>query len=175
MKTETIVKIVATTAFCAILLSTAALSACAGTQQTPTDQQAFISELTTAMDQDRANARASRDPVEAADCANQAEAADRAIRELRNGYDISPTEMRMYLEVPPPSISDSERAQLIDQLEAAKAKDQRMMEISTDELVAADVYREREVDIDGLVKSLRIGDDVPWTAVQQAIYVPQNR
>lgn len=118
--------------------------------------------------------------VTAEDSAVQAAEADKLIKELSHGYEISQADLAEALEVPPRHLSPQRKADLIRQLEDARALDDR-----AEQELLSDYFSNRPVDTDKfdsqkeliteVIKELEIGDDVHWWTIKQALRVPMRR
>jgi len=118
--------------------------------------------------------------VTAEDSVTQAAKADTAIRELSYGIDVPETELANALEVPPRCLTQQKRADLIRQLEDAKALDDReeqelLKDYFNDRLVDTDKFDAQKEFVDEVVRALKIGDDVHWSTIQAALKVPASR
>ena len=112
------------------------------------------------------------DPAEAVDSMRQKYKADHAIRELEHGYEVSSEEFADAIMVPPKSISAEERAALIARLEKVEGADRETMLPITGESVRQRIYSEHGEQTAEVIKDLEIGEDVPWSRIQQAMVHP---
>jgi len=117
--------------------------------------------------------------VIAEDSAVQANTANKAIQKLRRGLDVSNGELSAGLEVPPPHLSPEARANLIQQLEDAKAlDDQREQELLSDYFSDRPVYTEnydvQKQLVNEVVKDLEMGQDVHLSVIHEALRVPRS-
>jgi hypothetical protein len=115
------------------------------------------------------------------DYMTQAGKADHAIKELSHGYAVSPDEMNDALWVPPRSIAGAEKARLIRRLEQAIQKDQEneddLMAGAKFESVPYPVSRMSRLEdhknmAQEVLQDLKIGQDVHWQTIQQALQAP---
>lgn len=117
--------------------------------------------------------------VTAADSAAQAAKADKAIRELTHGFEVSETNLANALQVPPTHLSPQRRADLIRQLKDAKALDDRreqelLNDYFSDQPVDTDKFDAQKKQVDEVVKDLEIGEDVHWSTIRAALKVPAS-
>jgi hypothetical protein len=127
---------------------------------------------------EEADLSSARDPrislVRKEDFFEQADKAERAIRELMYGYDVSQAELADALAVPPKNLSPEVKADLIRQLRDSIAlNDRREQSMLNNYFSAADVdttpYDAQKAFTAAVVKELTISDDVHWDTVQQAL------
>lgn len=146
---------------------------CGPSEPTAQERVAMLSALQNAKLQDERNvADPATDPAEASDSLDQAYKADRAIREIQHGYGVSRDEFTNALVVPPASISASEKGELIAKLEKVKSDDQQIVLPIAGEGMREEKLREHSDEVDGVIKDLKIGDDVPWSRIQRALTPP---
>jgi hypothetical protein len=151
----------------------------AADQLAPSEQTAqLVKRLEAAKELDQSDAYdPDLRPIRREDFTVKAAKADRAIRELRNGFTVSSGEIEDALEIPPRHITGEKRVQLVQQLLQAKALDeQRAQEIliyyqddEPRERAEFDTQAERAANI---AKDLQLGESVHWDDVKQALYVP---
>ena len=118
-------------------------------------------------------------PVRREDFTVQAAKADRAIKELRYGFVVEPDKIEDALEIPPRHLTPEKRAQLIHQLQQAKALDeQREQEIliywEDDEPVERTEFNIQAERAAKVAKDLQLGESVHWLDIKQALYVPAD-
>ncbi|HTT77860.1 MAG TPA: hypothetical protein VMF50_17995 [Candidatus Binataceae bacterium] len=142
-----------------------------------------VRQLKAAEELDESEARdASIGTVAQEDFLEQAGKADRAIKELTHGYPVSQAELRDALQIPPGHLSTAERSKLINEVEAAqRATDLNEQAMLSEEgwgysdQPAATGRFDQQKQLDGeVIKDLKIGEDVHWDQVQQAMQVVQN-
>jgi hypothetical protein len=166
-----------------------AVSACAERHRNPAPDPIVLNEqrrelirrLEAAEEADDSNAR---DPgislVRKEDFFEQADKAERAIRELLYGYDVPPAELADALTVPPKSLTPQSKADLIRQLRDSIAlNDRREQDRLNNYFSAASVdtapYDTQKAFTVAVIKELTIGEDVHWDTLQQALQVlPQS-
>jgi hypothetical protein len=116
------------------------------------------------------------------DFVEQAGKADKAIKELRNGYPVSEAELQDALRIPPSNLSDDQKAALISKIKQAEAatdhNEQAMLnEVGwgySDQPAATSRFDQQKQLDDEVIKDLTIGEPVHWDDVQQAKEVVQN-
>jgi hypothetical protein len=118
-------------------------------------------------------------PVRRADFTVQAAKADRAIKELQNGFAVEPGEIEDALDIPPRHLTPEKRRQLIHQLEQAKTlDDQREQEIliywQDDEPIERTQFEIQAARAGNVAKDLQLGESVHWSDIKQALYVPAD-
>jgi hypothetical protein len=176
---------------CAISFSALALCGCAQTISSsppspPLSQRAkadLIERLEVAKKTDWTDALdPSVGPTAEADFLLQMNKADRAIKELTHGFDVSPSKLADALWIPPKSITEGERGRLIAELDEAKREDnhneQRMLNVTawSDSVAPVDTIKfdDQMQLVDRVVKDLEIGEDVHWSTIEEALYVPPS-
>ena len=102
------------------------------------------------------------------------------IKELNHDFKISPQEINEAPCITPGSVSDEKRKELIQRLEAAKAQDDRNeQEVLNDSAwtdsgapVDTVTFDQQKELVDNVVKDLKIGKDVCWSMIEEALRVP---
>jgi len=136
----------------------------------------MIARLQSARQQDEQNAAdLATDPADAVDSLHQAYKADRAIRKLEHGTKVDQDEFADATEIPPASFSPQQKASLIRQLEKIKADDALVVPPIAGESFRQRIYDQHAELVAGVINDLEIGDDVPWSRIQQALTSPQVR
>jgi len=149
----------------------------------PQQTAALIKKLEGAKEMDESEARQPGvSPVTWEDYMTQLGKADHAIKELSHGYTVSSDEMNDALWVPPRSIAGPEKAQVIGRVEQAIHQDQQ----SEDDITAGTNFEaipypvsemttleEHKNLAQGVVKDLKIGEDVHWETIKEAEQAPQ--
>jgi hypothetical protein len=191
MKTHRRSKLRAITCVSVTLLLSFTLSACAQTvastgptpSLSPQEKSDLIERLEVAKRTDWNDALDSNvGPTAEADFLDQMNKADRVIKELSHGFDVPQTQSADALWVPPKSITSRERDRLIRELEEARREDdhneQRMLNLSawTDSVAPVDTIKfdEQKQLVDRVVKDLEIGEEVHWSTIKEALYVPTS-
>jgi hypothetical protein len=176
---------------CAALALTLGFSACAqkhshmppGDYMPQASTSDLVRRLEAAKELDESEAmRSSSSAVVREDFLEQAGKADRAIKELAHGYPVSEAELNEALEVPPGNLSTAEKSLLIHKIEAARAatdhNEQAMLNEEgwgySDQPAATMAFDQRKQLDDEVIKDLRIGEQVHWDDLQQAMQVVQN-
>ncbi len=140
----------------------------------------MIKRLEVAKELDQSNAfDPGLSPVRREDFTMQAAKADRAIRELRHGFAVTPAEIEDALEIPPRHLSPERRLRLVHQLQQARALDEkRAQEIliywQDDEPVERDEFDTQAKRAAAVAKNLQIGEPVHWSSIKQALRVPAD-
>lgn len=172
------------------LLSSILLSACARSTaqlQTPRattrNRQAVIEQLQSAKQQDWSGALDPRvAPSEEEDFLDQMNKADRAIRELTHGFEVSQSAINEALVVPPKFLSREKRRQLIRELQDAEQQDDRNEQSMLNDLAWSDsvapadtsTFDEQKALAASVIEDLEIGEDVHWSIIEEALVVPQS-
>jgi hypothetical protein len=164
-----------------------AVSACAQRHRNPAPDQMTFNQQTTqiirllsaAEEVDQSNARDPRiSMVRREDFFEQADKAERAIRELLYGYEVAQSELAA-LAVPPKSLSPQVKADLIRQLQGSIALNDLREQNRLSDYVSATGFDSAPYDTQkafaaAVIRELNIGDDVHWDTLQQALQVPQS-
>jgi len=81
------------------------------------------------------------------------------------------------LDVPPESISPDARSELIRELMTAEIRDElgEQTHGPGNDWIAWNSYREQRDRADSIVNALESGEEVPWSEIQQALRVPEER
>jgi hypothetical protein len=165
------------------------LSACVGSaeqSQTPApiaSKESLLAELSAAKRKDWASALDPHvAPSEEEDFLDQMNKADRAIRELTHGFEVPQSEIDEALVIPPKSLPETQRVQLIRQLQDAVQQDDRNEQAMlndlawSDSVAPADTFKldQQKELANSVIKDLEIGEDVHWSTIKQALVVPQS-
>jgi hypothetical protein len=162
-----------TTAF--LLLS---FAVCACSQSGPSLQQRsfIIGQLQMAKQLDEQNARDPKtDLTQVIDSRGQEAKADDSIAAVRAGVEVPAPELRDALDVPPTSLSQDTKTELIKELEEAEQRDNQKAQTEDpgNHWLAWHSYREQRDRADSVINSLKGGEDVPWSEIQQALQAPE--
>jgi len=171
--------------FLPILLSACAQSAAqlhtpATTMQ---NKAALVERLESAKRQDWSNALDPHvAPSEEEDFLDQMNKADRAIKELTYGFEVSQPEITEALVIPPKSLSANTRKQLIQQLQDAIRQDDRNEQAMLNDLAWSNsvapvdtfTFDQQKAIAEGVIKDLEICEDVHWSKIKEALVVPQS-
>jgi hypothetical protein len=145
----------------------------------PSEQTAdLINRLQRAKEMDLGQAhRADVSAVGWEDDMIQAGKADKAAKELSHGIEVSRSELDDALFVPPASLSGSERARLINQVQQAIRADQHQEDtVTASATMGGSRYPTRSMAVlenhkqmaEGVLKDLEVGEDVHWQTLNQA-------
>jgi hypothetical protein len=166
-----------------------AVSACAQRHRNPAPDQIILNQrraelirrLGAAEETDESNGR---DPqislVRKEDFFEQADKAERAIRELLYGYSVPQAELADALAVPRKTLSPQAKADLIRQLRDSIALNDRGEQSRLNNYFSAasfdtEPYDAQKAFAAAVIKELTIGEDVHWDTLQQALQVlPQS-
>jgi hypothetical protein len=162
-----------------------ALCSCAQRHRNPAPDSAGLSEqrpelirqLEAAEQADESDALDRRiSLVRKEDFFEQAEKAERAIRELLYGYDVPQPELADALAVPPKDLSPQVKADLIRQLQDSIALNDRSEQNKLNDYfsgASSDTapYDMQKAFAAAVIKELTIGEDVHWDTLQQALEV----
>lgn len=112
------------------------------------------------------------------DYMDQAGKADKAIKELSDGFEVSQAELKDALWVPPASLSSDEKSRLISQVQQAIQHDQREEENIRvgsnmgkypDPTTTIATLEEHKEMAESVLKDLETGEDVHWQTLNRAI------
>jgi hypothetical protein len=108
------------------------------------------------------------------DSRGQEAKADESIAALTAGAEVPPSEIRDALDVPPTSLSQGTKTELIKELEEAELRDklQGQTQDPGNNWLAWYSYRQQGDRADSMINALKAGEDVPWSEIQQALQVP---
>jgi hypothetical protein len=151
--------------------------ACAPTEGDLSTQEKgeLIAQLRAAKELDLSRASEVRvGPVAAGDYMLRADRADDVIGELERGVDVSRSEVSAALFVPPESLSETQRNQLVQKLEQARRLDDRCWRDWTREPVIAENFLVQERKADRVIYELETDQPVSWHDIQEAMQVPPN-
>jgi hypothetical protein len=120
-------------------------------------------------------------PVEQEDFLEQMNKADRAIKELTHGFQVSQSEIDDALWVPPKSMSAEQKTRLIAQLQDAVRQDDRNEQEMMIDLTWCNSCRINTMTFDqqktlaaNVIKDIQIGEDVHWSMIRKALQVPES-
>jgi hypothetical protein len=154
-----------------------------GTPAPYQNKAALVEELQTAKHEDWTNALDPRvAPSERGDFLDQMNKADRAIKELTHGFEVPQYKIDDALVIPPKSLSAAQRARLIRRLQDAVQQDDHNEQVMLNDeawsnsAFPADTSRfdQQKELANGVIKDLEIGEDVHWSAIKDALVVPQS-
>jgi hypothetical protein len=120
-------------------------------------------------------------PMTRDDFIDQMLKADRVIRELTHGFEVPEHQVADSLWVPPRSITDEERTQLIRQLQMAKKEDDHNEQEMLNDSVWGNIapidtatFDHQMQLADSVIEDLEIGEPVSWSTIREALYVPPS-
>ena len=160
----------------AILLALAFVTpACAPASSTVSRSpgSVLVRQLEQAREQDKANAMDPHvGPIASGDYSVQADKADAAIYKIEHGVEVSHKELADALFVPPKSLSEAQREDLLHQLQHARQLDRQGWRDWTRDAVIAQDFVVQEEKADWVISDLRRGEAVSWLDINDALYVP---
>ena len=160
-----------------LVLSMSSCSTTVSATISPRERSQLIDQLQGARPTDLKNATdTALGPDAAGDYMIQADKAEAAINDLERRNDIPRSEISDALFVPPKHLSPAMRANLIEQLEHAKAlDDERWREnLGGWEPILTEDYNIQSMRAKRVIKDLETGSPVSWFQIQQAMYVPDE-
>lgn len=164
----------------AISLTLLCLSSCStatSREASPQQRSQLIEQLQEARQTDLANAEDTSLGADAAiDYMRQADKAEKAINDLNAGSSLSSSEISDALFVPPQHLSPEMRAELIKQLQLAKALDDERWH---DNLggwnpILTEDFNIQSMRAKRVINDLQTDSAVPWWEIKQALYVPDE-
>jgi hypothetical protein len=162
---------------CAILLAHGTLaSAYTESNAYASDSRTqLIQRLRAAEEVDRSRALdVSLGPVASGDYGLRADRAHDVADKLEHGAAVSPEEISAALFVPPTSLTETQRAQLVRRLEQARQLDQRGWWDWTWDPVIAQNFQVQERKANRVIKDLETNQPVSWSDIDEAMHVPYN-
>jgi hypothetical protein len=160
-----------------VLLLAPATSGFAATDSNSSMQQGtqLLQRLNSARQLDRSLALdVSVGPVAAGEYMLRADRAQDVIDKIEHGERVSRAEIADALFVPPKSLSEAEREQLVQGLEHAKDLDERGWWDWTRDPVIAQNFQVQERKADRVIRDLETDQPVSWSDIQEAMHVPAN-
>ncbi|HZC44826.1 MAG TPA: hypothetical protein VE243_00035 [Candidatus Acidoferrum sp.] len=159
-----------------ILLLAASLSACAPAESNLSTAQTEqnLQRLRAARETDLSNALDTAvGPVASGDYSVRAEKAEEVMNEIEHGKYVSQARVNDALFVPPKTISEAQRAQLVYQLEEARAQDnQGWWDWTRDPVIAQD-FAVQEIKANRALKDLETHQQVSWSEIAEGLQVPR--
>jgi len=143
----------------------------------PSERAELIGQLQQARETDLMRAKDTElDPVQLGDYMTQAGKAETAIKDLSERSNVSESEISDALFVPPQHLSAAQRAELIKQLEQAKALDDQMWR---NHQGGWDATFEQDCNVqagrvDRVVNKLETDTPVSWSEIQDAMFIPDE-
>lgn len=163
-----------------IALSLLCLTSCATAASpglSPRERSQLIEQLQGARQTDLENARdVALGPDAATDYMMQADKAETAINDLKTHSNVPRSEISDALFVPPKHLTPEMRAQLIRQLQQAKAlDDERWREnLGGWEPILTEDFNIQSMRATRVMNDLETDQPVPWWEIKQAMYVPNE-
>ena len=162
---------------CAILLAHGTL-ACAYTESitsAPDGRTQLIQRLRAAEELDRSRALdVSLGPVASGDYGLRADRAHDVADQLAHGVRVSPEEISEALFVPPASLTETQRTELVRRLEQARQRDEQGWWDWTRDPVIAQNFQVQERKADRVIRYLETDQPVSWSDIDEAMHVPAN-
>jgi hypothetical protein len=158
-----------------VLLLAPGTSGFAATDSNSSMQQGtqLIQRLRAAEQVDRSRALdVSIGPVASGDYGLRADRARDVADKIEHGVAVSPEEISRALFVPPESLSETERAQLVRQLKEARELDRRGWWDWTKDPVIAQNFQVQERKANRVIKNLENNQPVSWADIHEALHVP---
>ena len=111
-------------------------------------------------------------PVASGDYGLRADRARDVADKIEHGVAVSPEEISRALFVPPESLSETQRAQLVQQLEEARQRDEQGWWDWTKDPVIAQNFQVQERKATRVIKNLENNQPVSWADIHEAMHVP---
>jgi hypothetical protein len=166
-------RLVASTFIFALSLS---LSACtpAESNVSAARTERTLRQLQAAREADLSNAMdPTLGPVASGDYSVRADKAAQVMSDLEHGKYVSRSQIDEAIFVPPKSLSLEERAQLVNELRAARALDnQGWWDWTWDPVIAQD-FSVQEIKANRAIKDLETNQQVSWQEIQEGLHVPE--
>lgn len=162
----------------AVAISVLSLPGCGPDQLSPSQRYLLIGKIQAARAIDAENLSNGRaDPTQAVNSLYQAQKARTVIGQLKRGEEVPQPQIDDALDVPPESISPDARSELIRELMTAEIRDElgEQTHGPGNDWIAWNSYREQRDRADSIVNALESGEEVPWSEIQQALRVPEER
>jgi hypothetical protein len=161
-----------------VLLLAASLSACAPAESESNQSTAVraqnLRRLQAAREMDLSNALdIAVGPVASGDYSMRAEKAEQVMNDLEHGGYMSQARINDALFVPPKTISQEQRAQLLYQLQEARALDEEGWWDWTRDPVIAQEYSVQEIKANRAIKDLQTNQQVSWSEIDEGLQVPR--
>jgi len=94
--------------------------------------------------------------------------------QLAHGVKVSPEEISEALFVPPASLTETQRAELVRRLEQARQRDEQGWWDWTRDPVIAQNFQVQERKADRVIRYLETDQPVSWSDIDEAMHVPAN-
>jgi hypothetical protein len=159
-----------------ILVLSWSLSACAPAESnvSAAQNERTLRQLQEAREADLSNAMdPTLGPVASGDYSIRAEHAAQVMTDLEHGRYVSQSKIDEALFVPPTSLSLAERAQLVDELRAARALDNQGWWDWTRDPIIAQNFSVQEIKANRAIKDVETNQQVSWQEIQEGLQVPE--
>ena len=153
------------------------IPACAsvGSTVSRSPRSALVLQLEQARELDKSNATDPHvGPIASGDYSVQADKADTAIYKIEHGVEVSHAEIADALFVPPKSLSEAQRDDLIHRLRRARQLDDQGWRDWTRDAAIAQDFAVQEKKADWVISGLARGEAVSWLDINDALHVPAN-
>ena len=174
MKTKTF-RIAGTIA--SALVFAVSLSACAPTESnanSTVQNEQTLQRLAAARETDLSNAKDPEvGPVASGDYGVRADEAADVMDELEHGQSVSQSRINDALFVPPKTLSEAQRARLIDELKYARNLDNAGWWDWTRDPVIAQDFAVQEKKADRAIKDLETNQQISWSEIDEGLQVPR--
>ncbi|MGA9725585.1 MAG: hypothetical protein WBQ86_24220 [Candidatus Binatus sp.] len=152
------------------------LSACAPTESNVSAAQSeqTLQRLQAAREIDLNNAKDPEvSPAASGDYGIRADKAGQVMYDLEHGKYVSRSQIDDALFVPPKSLSEAQRAQLINELRYAKSLDNRGWWDWTRDPVIAQDFSVQEKKANRAIRDLESGQQVSWSEIAEGLALPR--
>jgi hypothetical protein len=173
MKTKTL-RIAGTIA--SALFFAASLSACAPTESNVSNMQSerTLQGLQAAREIDLSNAKDPEvGPVASGDYSLRADKAGQVMYDIEHGQYVSQRQIDNALFVPPKSLSQEQKADLIGELEIARNQDEQGWWDWTRDPVIAQDFAVQEKKANRAIKDLENSQQISWSEIHDGLQVPR--
>jgi hypothetical protein len=155
----------------------ASLSACAPTESNAVSTAQYeqtLQRLAAARESDLSNARdVEVGPVASGDYSIRADKAAQIMDDLEHGQYVSQSRINDALFVPPKTLSEAQRARLIDELRYARDLDNAGWWDWTRDPVIAQDFAVQEKKADRAIRDLETNQQTSWSEIDEGLQVPR--
>jgi hypothetical protein len=155
----------------------ASLSACAPAESNTSEEAGIertLQRLQAAREIDLSNALDPEvGPVASGDYSVRADNAAQVMNDLEHGTHVSQSQIDAALFVPPKSLSNADRARLIQELKYARYLDDRGWWDWTRDPVIAQNFAVQEKKANRAIKDLETNQQISWSEIDQGLEVPR--
>jgi hypothetical protein len=159
------------------LLFVASLSACAPTESnaiSAAQYQRTLQRLAAARESDLSNSKDPEvGPVASGDYSIRADKVEQVMDEIEHGQYVSQSRIREALFVPPKTLSEAQRARLIDELKYARDLDNAGWWDWTRDPVIAQDFAVQEKKANRAIRDLETNQQISWTEIDEGLHVPR--